>query len=56
MFELPVDPGGAMTELSPVDGVGAFIAGSTSGGHITPAVCPDFCNVSLDLSCGVQPF
>jgi hypothetical protein len=47
--------GGGMTDGSPVLGVGAFIAGSTSGGHMTPAAWSDLCKVWLDFSCGVQP-
>jgi hypothetical protein len=36
-LELPPGlPGGGIAEESPVFGVGAFIAGSTSGGQITP--------------------
>jgi hypothetical protein len=46
-----------MTDLSPVLGVGAFIAGSTSGGHITPLLLSSWLlKVPLERSWGVQPF
>ena len=48
-----------MTGVLPPLGVGAFIAGSTSGGQITPAVSSSFWLRLFWLacwrSCGVQP-
>jgi hypothetical protein len=41
-------PGGGMTGILPASGVGALMAGSTSGGQMTPSVCS-----SLSLKVGL---
>jgi hypothetical protein len=48
-------PGGGITGILPVSGVGAFIPASTSGGQMTPALRPNFWPRGWSRSCLVQP-
>jgi len=47
-------PGGGITGILPVSGTGAFMAGSTSGGQMTPPPWSSFSLSVLDESPGAE--